>query len=251
MVTKSKIEWTQFTWNPATGCTKISPGCKHCYAETMAERLQTIGAPGYENGFKLTLHPERIDQPLKRKKPALYFVSSMSDMFHEGIPFEYIDRVFETIRATPQHTYQILTKRPERMEQYFQTCTVPTNAWLGATVEDREYGLPRIDILRRIKAATRFLSIEPLLGDLGALDLTDIHWVIVGGESGPKARPMKVEWVENIEKQCRAGDTQFFFKQWGTWGADGVKRSKHANGREFQGKIWDGAPASAQLQFSL
>jgi protein gp37 len=251
MSTKSNIEWTQFTWNPATGCTKISPGCKHCYAEVMAERLQAIGAPGYENGFKLTLHPDRLTQPLKRKKPALYFVSSMSDMFHENIPFEYLDRVFETIRATPQHTYQILTKRPERMEQYFQTRAVPPNAWLGTTVEDKEYGLPRIDILRRIAAKTRFLSIEPLLEDLGIFDLTGIHWVIVGGESGPNARPMKAEWVENIERQCSAGDTQFFFKQWGTWGPDGVKRTKHANGREFKGKIWDGAPKSAQLSLAL
>ena len=251
MSTKSNIEWTEFTWNPVTGCTKISPGCKHCYAEVMAERLQAIGALGYENGFKLTLHPNRLTQPLKRKKPALYFVSSMSDMFHEDIPFEYLDQVFHTIRSTPQHTYQILTKRPERMEQYFQERAVPTNAWLGTTVEDRKYGLPRIDILRCINAATRFLSIEPLLEDLGAFDLTGIHWVIVGGESGAKARPMKPEWVANIEKQCAATGTSFFFKQWGAWGPDGVKRSKHANGREFQGKTWDSGPTGAQLSLAV
>lgn len=209
MVAKSNIEWTQFTWSPATGCTKISPGCKHCYAETMAERLQAIGAPGYENCFKLTLHPDRLKQPLKRKKPALYFVSSMSDMFHENIPFGYLDHVFDTIRATPQHTYQILTKRPERMEQYFQTRTVPANAWLGTTVEDREYGLPRIDVLRRINATTRFLSIEPLLEDLGTFDLNGIHWVIVGGESGPNTlrRAQPLQRVEKSlcmeQKQCR------------------------------------------------
>ena len=251
MSTKSNIEWTEFTWNPATGCTKVSPGCKHCYAEAMAERLQAIGAPGYENGFKLTLHPERLAQPLKRKKPALYFVSSMSDLFHEGIPFDYLERVFCIIRQTPHHTYQILTKRPEKAEEYFQQRTVPTNAWLGVSVEDKKYGLPRIDVLRRIDAVTRFLSIEPLLEDLGTFNLTGIHWVIVGGESGTKARPMKPEWVESIVGQCTAAGTAFFFKQWGAWGADGVKRSKHANGREFQGKTWDGVPTGAQMQLAV
>ena len=158
MSTKSNIEWTEFTWNPATGCTKISPGCKHCYAEAMAERLQAMGAPGYENGFKLQLHPDRLTQPLKRKKPTTYFVNSMSDLFHEDIPFEYLDQVFDIIRQTPHHTYQILTKRPEKAEEYFLQRTIPTNAWLGVSVEDKKYGLPRIDILRRIDAATRFLS---------------------------------------------------------------------------------------------
>lgn len=251
MGTKSNIEWTEFTWNPATGCTKISPGCKHCYAEVMADRLQAMGAPGYEHGFKLTLHPDRLAQPLKRKKPTTYFVNSMSDLFHEDIPFEYLDQVFDVIRQTPHHTYQILTKRADQMETYFKNREVLVNAWLGVSVEDKKYGLPRIDYLRRVKAATRFLSVEPLLEDLGTFDLTDIHWVIVGGESGNKARPMKPEWVENIANQCAASGTVFFFKQWGTWGADGVKRTKHANGREFKGRVWDSVPTSPQMSLSL
>jgi len=242
MSSKSHIEWTEFTWNPATGCTKISPGCKYCYAETMAERLQAMGAPGYQNGFKMTLHPDRLTQPMQRKKPAIYFVNSMSDMFHEEIPFDFLDRMFDTIRKTPQHIYQILTKRPERMEEYFKTRTVPDNAWLGVTVEDKKYGLPRIDILRRIDAKIRFLSIEPLLEDLGQFDLSGIHWVIVGGESGAKARPMKAEWVEPIRQQCLSSDVPFFFKQWGMWGEDGVRRSKSANGRLLKGKKYDGVP---------
>jgi len=251
MSTKSNIEWTEFTWNPTTGCTKISPGCKHCYAEVMAERLQAMGATGYEEGFKLKLHPDRLSQPLKRKKPTTYFVNSMSDLFHEDIPFDYLDQVFEVIRQTPHHTYQILTKRPEQMELYFKERQVPSNAWLGVSVENKKYGLPRIDILRRVNATTRFLSVEPLLEDLGTFDLAGTHWVIVGGESGTKARPMKEEWVENIEKQCSTSGVAFFFKQWGAWGADGVKRSKMANGREFQGKTWDSVPRGAQMNLAL
>jgi len=247
---KSRIEWTEFTWNPTTGCTKISPGCKHCYAETMAARLQAMGAAGYEHGFKLTLKPDRINQPFSRKKPAVYFVNSMSDLFHEDIPFDYLDRVFEVICQTPHHTYQILTKRPKQMEEYFRTRIVPENAWLGVSVEDKKYGLPRIDILRRVNAVTRFLSVEPLLEDLETFNLSGIHWVIVGGESGPKARPMKEDWVANIEKQCTAAGTAFFFKQWGAFGADGKRRSKSANGREFMGKIWDGLP-NQKVQMKL
>lgn len=182
MATNSRIEWTEQTWNPVTGCTKVSPGCKHCYAETMSHRLQLMGAPGYANGFKISLMPERLEQPLHRKKPTLYFVNSMSDVFHEAVPFEYIARIFETIRATPQHTYQILTKRAERMAEYFLSRKVPDNAWLGVSVEDRQYGKPRIAVLQTIKAKTRFLSVEPLLEDLGQIRLKGIHWVIVGGE---------------------------------------------------------------------
>lgn len=251
MSTKSRIEWTEFTWNPTTGCTKVSPGCKHCYAEVMATRLQAIGAAGYENGFKLTLKPDRLEQPLKRKKPTIYFVNSMSDLFHEEVPFAYVDQVFDIIRRTPHHIYQILTKRPERMEEYFLNREVPHRAWLGVSVEDKKYGLPRIDILRRIKAVTRFLSVEPLLEDLGVFSLADIHWVIVGGESGAKARPMQEAWVANIEKQCAVAGTAFFFKQWGAFGADGKKRSKAANGREFMGKTWDGLPQDTQLKLPL
>lgn len=246
MTTTSKIEWTEQTWNPTVGCTKISPGCKHCYAELMAQRLQAMGTHGYENGFKLTLLPSRLQEPLRRKKKTVYFVNSMSDVFHEDVPFEYIDQIFESIAKTPQHTYQILTKRADRMAQYFINRPVPDNAWLGVSVEDREYGVPRIALLRQVSAKIRFLSVEPLLEDLGDLDLTDIHWVIVGGESGAKARPMQKEWVEDIRIQCEGANVAFFFKQWGGWGADGKKRAKRYNGRELNGRTWDQMPGLHQ-----
>jgi protein gp37 len=250
MSTSSKIEWTEQTWNPATGCTKISPGCKHCYAEIMARRLRAMGAPGYDAGFKLALHPERLDQPLQRKKPTIYFVNSMSDLFHEGIPDSFLDDVFSVIKQTPHHTYQILTKRAKRLPEYFSKRECPGNAWLGVTVEDREYGLPRIEMLRKVDARVRFLSVEPLLEDLGLIDLRNIHWVIVGGESGPKARPMQECWIENIQRSANKAGTAFFFKQWGGWGADGIKRHKKANGRLFHGKTWDAYPAAiAEMQF--
>ena len=245
MSSRSRIEWTEQTWNPTAGCTKVSPGCKHCYAETMANRLQAMGVQGYENGFALTLVPERLEQPLTRRKPTVYFVNSMSDLFHEAIPDGYIDRVIDVIAKSPQHTFQILTKRAERMAAYFSTRPVPPNAWLGVSVEDRQHGLPRIEHLRRIEAQVRFLSAEPLLGDLGKLDLRGMHWVIVGGESGPKARPMNKAWAESIQQQCRDQDVAFFFKQWGGWGADGKKRSKKQNGREFAGRTWDEMPSQA------
>ncbi len=243
MSTRSKIEWTEHTWNPVTGCTKISPGCKHCYAETLARRLKLMGVESYSNGFKLTLHPNRISDPIRRKKPTVWFVNSMSDLFHEKVPFSYIDQVFGTIEATPQHRYQILTKRPLVMERYFKNRIVPTNAWLGTSVEDRRYGVPRIDPLRRIKARIRFLSIEPLLEDIGSIDLTGIAWVIVGGESGPKARPMQPEWARSIRSQCESFGASFFFKQWGSHGEDGIKRNKSANGRSLDGKHYDQMPA--------
>lgn len=242
MTTTSKIEWTEQTWNPTVGCTKISPGCKHCYAETMAQRLQAMGTNGYENGFKLTLLSSRLDEPSQRKKKTVYFVNSMSDVFHEDVPFEYIDQIFETITQTPQHTYQILTKRADRMAEYFANRRAPDNAWLGVSVEDQQYGVPRIALLRTVSAKIRFLSVEPLLEDLGNLDLSDIHWVIVGGESGPKARPMQKEWVEDIRIQCEEANVAFFFKQWGGWGADGKKRAKRYNGRELNGRTWDQMP---------
>lgn len=246
MATNSKIEWTEQTWNPVTGCTKISPGCKYCYAEVMAKRLQAMGATGYENGFRqITLMHERLGQPIARKKPTVYFVNSMSDLFHEEVPFEFIDKVFNTIRLTPQHAYQILTKRAERMNEYFQTRFVPDNAWLGVSVEDRKYGLARIPYLQAITAKTRFLSIEPLLEDLGRFSLKGIHWVIVGGESGTKARPMEESWVLKIRDRCERSDIDFFFKQWGSWGQDGIKRNKSANGRVLEGKTWDMIPAIA------
>ena len=248
MTTQSIIEWTEQTWNPTTGCTKVSPGCKHCYAEVMARRLKAMGALGYENEFRLTLHENRLEQPLLRKKPTTYFVNSMSDLFHEDIPDAFLDRVFTVITNTPHHTYQILTKRAERLPQYFGQRSCPQNVWLGVSVEDRKYGVPRIDYLRRVDARIRFLSIEPLLEDLGEIDLRGIHWVIVGGESGPKARPMREEWVANIQERAEEAGAAFFFKQWGGWGADGIKRHKKANGRIFRGRTWDNYPeAAAQL----
>ena len=237
----SKIEWTEATWNPSTGCDKVSSGCKFCYAETMAKRLQAMGTPGYENGFEFTIMPERLSIPLNIKKPTKFFVNSMSDLFHEEMTDEFLDRIFDVIRKTPHHTYQILTKREKNLEKYFKTRTVPDNVWLGVTVENKKRK-GRIDVLRNIKAKIRFLSIEPLLEDLGEIDFTNIHWVIVGGESGPSARPMKPEWAIAIQKQCKAQKSSFFFKQWGTWGADGLRRSKKANGRILLGKEWNEEP---------
>jgi protein gp37 len=239
---ESSIEWTEHTWNPVTGCTKISPGCKHCYAETMARRLQAMGAAGYERGFKLQLHPGRLQQPKQRRAPTTYFVNSMSDLFHAGVPDAFIEQVMATCAATPQHTYQILTKRADRLPRFFARRKVPDNVWLGVSVENRRHGVPRIEPLRQVAARTRFLSVEPLLEDVGSLDLTAIHWVIVGGESGHGARPMRPEWAEAVRAQCLEQGVPFFFKQWGAWGADGVRRDKKRNGRELAGRIWDEFP---------
>lgn len=245
MTTTSKIEWTEQTWNPIVGCTKISAGCKHCYAETMAKRLQAMGTPGYENGFALRLLPERLTDPIKRLKPTIYFVNSMSDLFHEKVPSAYIEQVFSVITSTPQHNYQILTKRAARLARYFRNRPVPPNVWLGVSVENRRHGVPRIDYLRTVPARIRFLSVEPLIEDVGELDLRDIHWVIVGGESGPKARPMKPEWADAVRRQCVEQDVAFFFKQWGGWGADGKRRAKSKNGRLLNGRTWDEMPDHA------
>lgn len=245
MTTESKIEWTEMTWNPTVGCTKVSPGCKNCYAEKMAERLQAMKTPGYENGFELTMLPNRLEDPLSRKKPTVYFVNSMSDLFHAKVPFSFIDKVFLTIEKANWHTFQILTKRADRLAKYFKTRKPPKNAWIGVSVEDRKYGIPRIDYLRQVDATVRFLSVEPLLEDIGKMDLTDIHWVIVGGESGPKARPMQPEWVESVQIQCEEQNAAFFFKQWGGWGADGKKRAKKYNGRLINGRTYDEMPATA------
>jgi protein gp37 len=208
----------------------------------MAKRLQAMGTPGYANGFKLTMLPERLEEPLRRKKPTVYFVNSMSDLFHKSVSDAFIEQVFDVIRRSPHHTFQVLTKRAERLASFFKHRAVPANAWIGVSVENQEYGVPRIGHLRKVDARIRFLSVEPLLDDIGELDLTDIHWVIVGGESGPKARPMKLEWVEAIQKQCLEQSVQFFFKQWGGWGADGKRRSKKANGRLLDGRTWDDMP---------
>ena len=244
MSTRTSIEWTDHSWNPTTGCTKISPGCAHCYAESMALRLKGMGVKGYENGFTLTLQPSRLQEPLKRKKATVYFVNSMSDIFHEDVPDEYIVKVFGVMKKAPQHTFQVLTKRAERMADFFRFYKAPPNAWLGVTVEDKKCGLPRMDLLRQVIAHVRFISAEPLLEDLEKLNLSGIHWVIVGGESGPKARPMKPDWVLRIKQQCEIQNVPFFFKQWGGWGADGKRRAKKANGRILLGRTWDSVPES-------
>lgn len=232
----TKIEWTDKTWNPITGCTKYSAGCAHCYAETMSRRLHAMGVAKYQREFELTLHEDNLQEPLSWRKAHNIFVCSMSDLFHEKVPFEFIDKVMATIRQTPQHRYQILTKRAERMAEYFETRAVPENVWVGVTVE-AEFSKQRIDCLRQIPASVHFLSCEPLLESLGQIDLKGIEWVIVGGESGPKARPMKEEWVLDIMQQCERQGAAFFFKQWGTWGRDGVKRNKHANGKLLNGRV--------------
>ena len=238
----TKIEWTDASWNPVTGCTKISQGCQHCYAEAMTRRLCAMGVSKYQYGFKVTIHEDALKEPLGWKHPKTIFVCSMSDLFHKDVPFEFIDKVLSVIKNTPQHRYQLLTKRAERMAEYFSTREVPANAWLGVTVDVRT-SKSRIDYLRSIPdVPIRFLSCEPLLEDLGALDLTGIDWIIVGGESGHQARPMKEEWVLNIKKQVEQADKAFFFKQWGTWGSDGIKRDKHKNGKTLQGAVYQTMP---------
>lgn len=246
MTTRSRIEWTESTWNPVVGCTKLSAGCKHCYAEVMARRLQAIGVPGYEGGFRKVRTLEgRLDEPLRRKKPTVYFVNSMSDLFHVQVPDAFINRVFDTMEQAPQHTFQVLTKRAERIEQFTAGRPAPPNVWLGVSVENRRHGVPRIPYLRRSNAAVRFLSVEPLLEDVGELDLAGIDWVIVGGESGHGARPMRPEWARNVQRQCDAQGVHFFFKQWGAYGPDGTRRNKKANGRLLDGRTWDAMPALA------
>lgn len=246
MTTKSRIEWTESTWNPVVGCTKISAGCKHCYAETMARRLQAMGVPGYEQGFKkVRTLPFRLHEPLLRRQPTVYFVNSMSDLFHKDVPESFIDRVFDVMAQCPQHTFQVLTKRAERLSDYTQERIVSDNVWLGVSVENKRHGVPRIAHLRSAKAKTRFLSVEPLLEDVGKLDLSGINWVIVGGESGHGARPMKESWALNVKRQCEEQGVDFFFKQWGAFGADGIKRDNKSNGRMLQGKTWNAMPALA------
>lgn len=237
----TKIEWTDKTWNPITGCTKISAGCANCYAEIMSKRLQAMKQDKYKNGFTLTMHNDVLDEPIKWKKPHTIFVCSMSDLFHENVPFVFIDKVMETIKSTPQHNYQILTKRANRMAEYFSDKSIPNNAWLGVTV-DIASSKSRIDFLRNLNAPIKFLSCEPLLEDLGDMNLDGIDWVIVGGESGAKARPMKEEWVQSIKVQTEKQGSAFFFKQWGTWGSDGIKRNKKANGKLINGKVYQAMP---------
>jgi protein gp37 len=239
MSLNSHIEWTDATWNPVRGCVKISPGCKHCYAETFAERFRGVKGHPYEQGFDLRLVPEKLFDPLLWRSPKLVFVNSMSDLFQDGVPEEYIEIVARVMTTANWHTYQVLTKRAERLEtlitQKFEWAGAQDNIWWGVSVEDRKYGLPRIDHLRAAPANVRFLSIEPLLEDLGDFDLSGISWVIVGGESGPGARPMKKEWVTAIRDQCGAARVPFFFKQWG-----GVRKVK--NGRLLEGRTYDEYP---------
>lgn len=237
----TKIEWTDKTWNPITGCTKISAGCVNCYAEVMARRLQAMGQDKYKNGFNLTLHKDVLSEPLLWKKPHTIFVCSMSDLFHKDVSDKFINQVVSVFKQTPQHRYQLLTKRAERMAEYFQTHSIPDNVWLGVTVEN-QVAKKRIDFLRTLNTSIRFLSCEPLLEDLGELNLTNINWVIVGGESGTNARPMKEDWVLSIKEQTEQQGSAFFFKQWGTWGNDGVKRNKHENGKLIKGKIYQQMP---------
>jgi protein gp37 len=237
MAASSSIEWTEATWNPVTGCSKVSAGCKNCYAERLAFRLQAMGNHRYRNGFKVTLHQDLIDLPKRWREPRLIFVNSMSDLFHERVPLEFINRVFATMRACSQHTFQILTKRSDRLKIIAPRIDWPANVWMGVSVEDSRV-LSRVDDLRNVPAAVRFLSCEPLIGSLAGIDLTDIHWVIVGGESGWGARPMEVEWVREIFRACRKQHTKFFFKQWG-----GVR--KHTTGRQLNGRTYDDMPARA------
>lgn len=231
----SAIEWTDATWNPVTGCTKVSPGCKHCYAERFAERFRGVKGHPFEQGFDLRLWPERLEQPLKWRSPRRIFVNSMSDLFHPGVPERFIGRVFEVMAAASHHQFQVLTKRPERALELAGRLPWPDNVWMGTSVETQPF-TRRIDMLRKIPAHVRFLSCEPLLSSL-TLRLEGIHWVIVGGESGPGARPMEREWVTGIRDQCRSADVAFFFKQWGgVW--------KHRTGRELDGRTYDEMPVA-------
>jgi protein gp37 len=237
MANNSSIEWTESTWNPVTGCTKISPGCKNCYAERMAYRLQAMGSPSYANGFELTTHEHILERPFQWKRPQMIFVNSMSDLFHQDVPLDFIQKVFDVMRRASWHTFQVLTKRSERLLELNQEIDWPANVWMGVSVENRDYTF-RIDHLEQTSAQVKFLSLEPLLGPLPHLDLHRIDWVIVGGESGPGARPIEEEWVTAIRDQCLRFDVPFFFKQWG-----GVRKKR--NGRKLRGRTWDEMPMKA------
>jgi len=234
MAQRSAIEWTESTWNPVTGCTKVSPGCKHCYAERMAERLQAMGQANYVNGFEVTLQPHMLELPVGWKKPQTVFVNSMSDLFHKDVPFDYIRRVFDVMKRAHWHRFQVLTKRAERLAELSSGLEWTPNIWMGVSVETDKYR-GRIDELRSTDAQTKFLSLEPLLGPLPDLDLRGIDWVIVGGESGPRARPMDPDWVTDLRDQCSRARVPFFFKQWG-----GTNKKKA--GRLLEGRTWDQMP---------
>lgn len=236
---QSKIEWTESTWNPLTGCTKISPGCKHCYAERMAKRLHAMGQPNYANGFKLTMHPQALEKPLEWKTPQVIFVNSMSDLFHKDVPLEFVQSVFDVMKRAHWHQFQVLTKRSERLLELSPQLEWTDNIWMGVSVENADYTF-RIDHLRKTGAKIKFLSVEPLLGPIRKLNLKGINWVIVGGESGPGARPLEREWVVDIKNQCVKAKVPFFFKQWG-----GVQKKKA--GRLLDGRTWDQMPKKMSL----
>ena len=254
---ETHIEWTDATWNPVAGCSIITAGCTHCYAMEMARRLEAMGVAKYDGLTRrsgqrtistgvVREDPASLEIPKSWKKPRKIFVNSMSDLFHEEVSDAFIAKVWSIMKATPHHNYQILTKRPDRMADVVanQIGEVLSNVWLGTSVEDAHV-TTRIDHLRRAPAAIRFISFEPLIAAVGAVDLTDIHWAIVGGESGKSARPIREDWIDEIYEQCSAYSCAFFFKQWGTWGKDNKRRSKKANGREYRGRIWDEMPAFA------
>ncbi|MBI4312500.1 MAG: phage Gp37/Gp68 family protein [Chloroflexi bacterium] len=240
MASKSSIEWTQATWNPVTGCSKVSPGCKHCYAERLARRLKAMGNPRYSRGFQVTLHHDLVDLPLKWRDPRQIFVNSMADLFHEKVPLDFIESVFVTMQLAHWHTFQILTKRAERLAELAPSLPWPTNVWMGVSVERQDY-TRRIDHLRNVPAAVRFLSCEPLLGPL-QLDLTGINWVIVGGESGPGARPMNLEWASGIREQCQAAGVPYFLKQLG-----GVIDKRGHDKALLEGRLWRELPSQTAL----
>lgn len=238
MAQLSRIEWTERTWNPVTGCTKVSPGCKHCYAERMAHRLQAMGQARYQNGFRVTLQSDLIELPLRWRDPSVIFVNSMSDLFSDGVPDDFVAAVFDTMNRAPQHTFQVLTKRAERLAETAPRLRWTQNIWMGVSVETENYTF-RIHDLRRVPASVRFLSVEPLLGPIPRLPLTGIDWVIVGGESGPGARPMDPAWVRTIRDRCVNQSVPFFFKQWGG-------TNKKRTGRELDGRTWDEMPVPSR-----
>ena len=239
MANNSHIEWTESTWNPLTGCNKVSPGCKYCYAERFAKRLQAMGQPNYKNGFKLTLQEHVLNQPLSWKKPQLIFVNSMSDLFHKEVPLDFIRKIFAVMQKSHWHVFQVLTKRSERLRELNKHLSWPPNVWMGVSVENSDYTF-RIYHLRKTSAKIKFLSLEPLLGPLPGINLSHIDWVIVGGESGPQARLPKTEWILEIKAQCREAHVPFFFKQWGG-------KNKKKNGRLLEGKTWNELPARKYL----
>jgi len=243
MSDRSSIEWTEATWNPVTGCTKVSPGCAHCYAETFAERFRGVPGHPYERGFDLQLRPERLEQPLTWTRPRIIFVNSMSDLFHDEVPEHYIQQVFDVMQRAGWHTFQVLTKRAERLAELAPKLRWPRNVWMGVSVENQRW-TTRIDALRRTPATVRFLSCEPLLGPL-QLGLEGIDWVIVGGESGHRARPMQASWARSIREQCEDAGVPFFFKQWGAHNDQGRRVGKKNAGRTLDRRTWDALPATA------